>query len=226
MPSTVVHAGFALLLTMALLNRTALDRRLLALLLVLVIAPEADTVAGLVMTGAHRSVSHNLVAPVGIAGLIYWDTRYREESWIRGRWQDHGVRVVWVGLFVHVFAHILLDYAHLDGVNVLFPVYDQFFRLEGELFLSTVDGIVQTFLEVEIDPGTGGERVNVGAVGTTEEVHVNNPVEPDGGGQTQTTPAEESVDRRFPVAVYGWQLYMIVSGVFVVGARRLQRRRE
>lgn len=226
MPSTVVHAGFGLLLTVALFKQTVLDRRLVALLLILIIAPEVDTVAGLVMNGAHRALLHNLIAPILTAGLIYWDTRYREESWIRSRWRDRGVRLVWVGLFVHVFAHLLLDYAHLEGINVLFPVYNQFFRLEGELVLSTVDGIGQTFFELEIIPETGGERVNVGAVGTTEDVHVNNPVEPDGGEPPETDAAEEPVDRRFPVAVHGWQLYMIVSGLFVAGARRLQSRRE
>jgi|APHM01.1.fsa_nt_gi hypothetical protein len=226
MVSTVVHAGFALLLTVALLRGTVLDRRLGAVLVVLVVAPELDTVAGVVMSGAHRALFHTVVIPAVAVPLVYWDTRRRETSWIRHRWNDRGVRIVWVGLFVHVFAHLLLDYAHLEGINVLFPVYDQFFRLDGELFVSTVDGVTQTFFEIGIGPQTGADQVNVGAVGTTEEVHVDNPVEPNGDDEPQTEPADEPVDRRLPIAVHGWQLYMIVSGLFVAVARRLQTRRE
>ncbi len=218
MPSTFVHAGLALLLAAGLL-KGAYDRRALAVLLVVVVAPEADTIAGLWMPGAHRALLHNLTIPL-VAGLVlYWDTRYREESWIREKWGWWGVRVAWVGLFVHCFAHVLLDYAHLEGINVFYPLYDRFFRLEGELLISTTDGIVQTFLEFERDPETGSIATNVGETGTTADTHVANPVEP-----SADPDPDEPIDRRFPIAASGWELYMILSGLFVLVARRFQDR--
>ncbi|WP_255192552.1 metal-dependent hydrolase [Natronobeatus ordinarius] len=218
MPSTVVHAGLALLLAAGLL-KGAYDRRALAVLLVIVVAPEADTIAGLWMPGAHRALLHNLTIPIVVGIALYWDTRYREESWIRARWGPWGVRVAWVALFVHVFAHMLLDYAHLEGINVFFPVVDRFFRLEGELFYSTADGVVQTFVEIQRDPETGAVATDAGETGTTADVHVANPVEP-----TADPVPDEPTDRRFPIAANGWELYMILSGLFVLVARRFQDR--
>ncbi|SFB82320.1 LexA-binding, inner membrane-associated putative hydrolase [Halobiforma haloterrestris] len=222
MPSTTVHAGFALLLA-AGLWRGVLDRRVVAVLLALVAFPEIDSAAGLWLDGAHRALLHNLTLPL-LAGLwLYWDTRYRdsERSWLRGRWGQRGVTVAWVALFVHVFAHALLDYAHLEGINAFYPVYDRFLRLEGELALSTTDGIVQTFVDVDVG-ADGGEVTDVGATGTTADTHVANPVEP---SDTVEEP-DEPVERLFPVAESGWQLFLVLAGPFVLVARRFQKRRD
>ena len=62
MPSTVVHAGFALLLAAGLLGRYY-DRRALAALFVVIVLPEVDSFLGPIMPGAHRTVGHNLVFP-------------------------------------------------------------------------------------------------------------------------------------------------------------------
>lgn len=220
MPSTIVHAGFALLLAAGLL-KGAFDRRALAILLVIVVLPEADTLLGPWIDGAHRAVLHNLTLPI-VAGIwLTWDTRLRtrERSWIRHRWGEWGVRVAWVALFVHLFAHVLLDYAHLEGINAFYPVYDRFFRLEGKLYLSSADGIVQTFVEVQTDPETGETSHDVGAVGTTADTHVANPVE--------LSPEPEPDDPLLlPIAESGWQLYLALSGLFVLVARRFQSRHE
>jgi len=217
MPSTLVHAGFALLLAAGLLG-TAYDRRALVVLLVVVVVPEADTVAGIWIDGAHRALGHNLTIPIVVGVALYWDTRLREpdESWLRSRWGAWGVRVAWVGLFVHLFAHVLLDYAHLEGINVLYPVYDRFFRLEGEILFSTAEGFVQTFVEIERDAET--VVADVGGGGTTGDTHVANPVEP------SADPDDGPIDRRFPIAEAGWQLYLLLVGPFVLLARRLQDR--
>ena len=50
MPSSVVHAGFALLLAVGLLG-PYFDRRAVAALVAVLLVPEADTVAGFVLDG-------------------------------------------------------------------------------------------------------------------------------------------------------------------------------
>ena len=217
MPSTVVHAGFALLLAAALLG-DYYDRRALAALLVVLVLPEVDSFLGPVMPGAHRTVGHNLVVPAIGALCLYYDTRVRNRSLVRDRLSDRWVAVAWVAIFVHVSAHVALDCTHLDGVNLFWPLRDQFLALDGEILLSTADGFVQTFVDVRIDPETGARSVDAGATGSTETVHVNNPVEP----RDPDVVTEEPVDRRFPVANGGWRLYLIGLGLFAVVARRVQ----
>lgn len=225
MVSTVVHAGFALALAAGLLG-DYYDRRALAIVLAIVVLPEVDTLLGPIMPGAHRTVGHNLVIPAAGAVLLYYDTRLRERSAFRGlladRFSESGadrwLAIAWVGLFVHVFAHVALDWAHLDGVNALWPLRDRFYRLSGEILLSSADGFVQTFVDIQIDAETGSRRVDAGEGGTTETVHVNNPVEP----RDPREVTDEPVDRRFPIANRGWRLYLIGLGLFTLAARRLQ----
>jgi len=217
MPSTVVHAGFALLLAAGLLGNYY-DRRALAVVLAIVVLPEVDSFLGPIMPGAHRTVGHNFVLPAAVAVLLYYDTHIRSESLLRDRLPERWIAVAWVGLFVHVFAHIALDWAHLDGVNALWPLHDRFYRLEGEILLSTADGFVQTFVDIRIDPETGSRQVDAGEGGTTETVHVSNPVEP----QDPTETTDEPVDRRFPIANRGWRLYLIGLGLFALVARKVQ----
>ena len=218
MPSSVVHAGFALLLAVGLLG-PYFDRRAAAALVVGLLVPEADTLAGFVLDGAHRSLLHNLLLPA-VAAVVLYRATTREESWLRRRFGDRGVRVAWVALFVHVFAHVGLDWYHLDGVNLFYPAVDRFFELSGEMYLSTGDGLVQTFVEVTADEG--GTAVDAGQGGTTDDTHVANPAQPTddtgagGGGGT------EPVDRRAPIAVRGWQLYLVLTGLLAAAARTLQ----
>ncbi len=214
MPSSVVHAALALLLAAGLLGRFY-DRRALAVVLVIVLLPEADTILGWYMAGAHRTVLHTMMLPVVAAPALYWETT-REGSWIRDRWGDRGVRIAWVGLFVHTFAHVALDWAHLDGINFFWPFVDQFFNLEGELYLSASEGFVQTFVEIGTDPETGGGVIDAGQGGSRVETHVSNPAQP------SPEPSSEPVDRRFPIAVHGWQLYVVLVGAFTLVAKRLQ----
>ena len=217
MVSSVVHAGFGLLLAAGLLG-DYYDRRALAVVLAIVVFPEIDTLLGPIMPGAHRTVGHNFVFPAAAAALLYYDTRIRGESLLRDRLSERWIAVAWVGLFVHAFAHVALDWAHLDGVNVLWPFHDRFYRLEGEILLSTADGFVQTFVDVQVDPETGSRRVDAGGSGTTETVHVNNPIEP----RDPSEVTDEPVDRRFPIANRGWRLYLLGLGLFALVARKLQ----
>lgn len=216
MPSSVVHAALAVALAVGLLGRFY-DRRALAVVLAVVVLPEIDTAIGWVMAGAHRTVLHTAIIPAVAAPLLYWETT-REGSWLRGRWGDRGVRIAWVCLLVHAFAHIALDWTHLEGINVAWPLVDRFFSLDGELYLSTTEGLVQTFVEVARDPETGTTVVDAGQGGTRAETHVSSPVQPSADSEG-TGP----VDRRFPIAVDGWQLYVVLLGTFSLVAKKLQR---
>ncbi|OYR76503.1 MULTISPECIES: metal-dependent hydrolase [Halorubrum] len=217
MPSTVVHAGFALLLAAGLLG-AYYDRRALAVLLVVLVLPEADSFLGPIMPGAHRTVGHNFVFPAVVALALYVDTRVRERSWLRNRLSPRWIAVAWVALCVHAFAHVAIDWTHLDGVNAFWPLRDRFFQLDGKAVYSTADGFVQTFVDVRVDPESGSRTVDAGAGGTSESVHVNNPVQP----RDPDVDVEEPVDRRFPIANSGWRLYLIGLGLFALVARRFQ----
>ena len=214
MPSTVVHAAIGFTVAVGLLG-TYYDRRALAVVLVALLIPETDTFAGHVMEGAHRALLHNLVFTALAGGLLFWETA-RESSWFRGRYGPRGVRLAWVALFVHAFAHMAFDWAHLDGINVLFPLYDRFFQLSGEAYLAPGEGFVQTFVEITADPETGRTSVDAGQGGTTDNTHVASPAQP------SKDPEPGPVDRRFPIAVQGWQLYLIGLGAFTLVAKRLQ----
>ncbi|MFT4882849.1 MAG: inner membrane protein [Natronomonas sp.] len=216
MPSTVVQVGLAFLVGVGLLGRYY-DRRAAVFLLIAVFLPDADTLVGLVMNGAHRTLLHNALVPAVGMGILYWETHFREVSWIRHRVGNYGTRLLWVGVFVHLFAHVFLDWTHLEGVNMLWPLRDQFFLLEGEAYYSTAEGFVQTFVEVFEDPDTGQQSVDVGGGGGRQETHVSNPAQP-----TDEPSPDEPVDRRVPIAVQGWQLYLIVAGLFVTVAKQFQ----
>jgi len=215
MPSSVVHAGLAFVVAAGLLG-SYYDRRALVFLVGVLMLPEADTLAGLVLEGAHRALLHNLLLPVLVGAVLYWDTS-REESWLRGRFGAYGVRLAWVGLFVHVFAHVALDWYHLAGVNLFYPLADRFYQLDGEVYISTADGFVQTFVDIGTESGGEGPNIDVGQGGTTENTHVANPAQP------SKDPEPGPTDRRAPIAVQGWQLFLVVTGLVTVAAKRLQR---
>ena len=225
MVSTVVHAAGARALAAGLLG-TYYDRRALAVVLAIVLLPELDSFLGPVMPGAHRTVGHNLVFPAAIALLLSYDTRLRPTSllhrrltrWTSERSAERWIAVAWVAIFVHVFAHVALDWVHLDGVNAFWPLRDRFYALSGEIVLSSTDGFTQTFVDVRVDPVTGSRQIDAGAGGTTATVHVSTPVEP----RAPSEVTDEPVDRRFPVANAGWRLYLIGIGLFTLLARRLQ----
>ena len=218
MPSSVVHVGFAMVCAVGLLGRFR-SPHALAVVALVVLVPEADTLLGWVMPGAHRTVLHTLGTSVLAGGLLYWETG-RANSWLRTRWGPAGVRIAWVALFAHTFAHLALDWAHLDGINLLWPLVDQFLLLDGELAVSTSEGLVQTFVDVGVDPETGRSQLAAGQRGSTREVHVANPVQP------TAEPVAGPVDRQFPIAWHGWQLYLLLTGLFVVAAKRLQTPRN
>ncbi|EMA46514.1 metal-dependent hydrolase [Halococcus saccharolyticus] len=207
MPSTVVHCALAGLLAAGLLA-DHFDARAVAIVLAVTIVPDLDAFTGFVIPGGHRSVLHTLLLPLGATALLYYDTRIREVSFVRARWQARGARIAWVSVAAVAFAAIGLDLVG-GGVNLFYPIHDQFYALSGELLFSNNRGLVQTF--VEFGPGSEAAR------GSTEQVHINSGVDPTRGAEP------ENVERVFPVAQSGWQLLLIVTSVFVLTTRLWER---
>ena len=217
MPSTLVHVGVALLLASALLG-DHLDWRAIAIVIAVTVFPDIDTFIGLwLMEGGHRTVLHNIVFPLLALGIVAWDVRWREESWIRRRWGAYGVRVAWVSLLAGwLVAHVLLD-AFYNGVNLFWPLYDQFIDLSGELYYSTHDGFVQTFVGFEWTAnGVQFEEEHVR--GGTDDTHYRTGVDlgPD---------ASSDDERIFPIAESG-ELFLIALSGYLVTAVRLWETRS
>jgi hypothetical protein len=229
MPSTVVHVAFGAIVLSALLW-SRFDWKAVLLALFVVGAADLDAFAGILVAGGHRSVGHTLLLPGLAALLVYFDTRGRdrlagrlsllgETSRLRRRYGAYGVEVAWAGIGAFLFAAIGLDLVmggRYGGVNLLWPVHDQFYRIDGRAFYSTVDGLQQTFVEVTRERTSSGgstTTVDAGQRGTSEEVHIANPVEPERGKVTQVE------ERIFPIVASGWQLWMVVTGLFVLGTR-------
>lgn len=205
MASTVVHLALAVLIAAGLLG-DEFDARSLGVVLLAVVVPDLDAFAGFVLPGGHRAVLHTLLLPAALGALLYYDTTVRERSAVLARWGERGVRVAWVAFVAVVLAAIGVD-AVTGDVNLLYPLHDQFYRIDGKLVVSNQRGIVQTFVEQET------------ATGTTETVHVTSGVDPNRGAEP------ENVERIFPVVRAGWQLLLVATSV-VVGGVRLRRSRN
>ena len=215
MPSTLVHMALAALVAAALL-REAFDARSLVLVVGLTALADLDAFASLVMAGAHRTVLHTLLVPALLAGLVIVDTRYREQSTLRRAWNGRGPRVAGVAILAFGVSAIGLD-LFTNGVNVLWPVVDQFYVLDGKLVLSTKHGVVQTF--VNLDPPTGSVPAPE-SIGNTSTVHLGTGVDPKPG------PEPKDVERIFPVVRTGWQALVLGLGVLVPAVRLRDARRR
>jgi hypothetical protein len=205
MPSLVVHLALAGLLAAGLLG-SAFDRRSLLVVLAGVVFADTDVFLGYVFHGAHRSAFHNLVLPLAVAGIAYYDVRVRDESWLRTQFGRTAPKVLGVAVVVFVFAGIGLDFV-TGGANIFYPLHDQFYYLNGRFILSNQRGIVQTFLTLD----QGG--ISAHTVGSTENVHMGSGFDPTAGRDPRR------VERIFPVVGSGWQLLLLVTSTVVVGSR-------
>lgn len=209
MPSTVVHVGFAALVAAALLG-TQFDRRSLILVLAVTAFPDLDTFFGFFWTGAHRTALHNLVFPLVVFGVVFWDVHLRDESYVLSRWGARGYRLASVAVLGGwLLAGVLLDAFH-NGANILFPFHDEFIDLSGQLILSNERGVVQTF--VSFDGFAIGEQHSQG---TTADTHYYTGVDPG-------PDAPEDVERIFPVFDNAELALLAVTG-YVAAAVRLRR---
>lgn len=201
MPSTVVHVAVGALVGTALLA-DRFSPRALAVVVVAAAVPDIDTFVGLVVQGAHRSLLHTLVLPAGLGVALHADTRLRPRSFVRERWGPDGVHLAWVALASLVVGGILPD-LFTNGVNALYPLYDQFYAIDGELLLSDQRGVVQTFVELVPDRQSRD----------TKTVHYRTGVDPSPGAD----PAD--AERLFPVVTSGFQLLVVLTSATVVAVR-------
>lgn len=212
MASTVVHVAFALLVAAGVLGR-AYDRRALVVVGAAALVPDLDVFASLLVESTHRAALHTLLLPIAATAAVYHDTRIRGESRLRARYGDWGVQVAWASIAGLAFGGIGLDLFTPQGVNVFYPLYDQFVSLDGQAGYSTAQGWFQTFVEVSDGSSGGAPSVDVGQRGSTDDVHVGSGVNPSKGAE----PA--GVKRVFPIAYRGWQLTLLVASLLVTWVR-------
>lgn len=201
MPSTLVHVAVGGLLGAGLLG-AGFDKRAAAVVVVAAALPDVDTFAGFVLPGAHRALLHTFLLPAVLVALVAYDTRVRSVSRLRTRFGSRGVRLAWVGIVALVGGGILPD-LFANGVNAFYPVHDAFYTVNGRLYLSNQQGLVQTF--VDVSPAEPAR--------TTRNFHYSTGADPSPGAEP------ENVERIFPVAMSGIQLMLLVLSAFVVGVR-------
>jgi inner membrane protein len=218
-PSTVVHVAFGLLVAAAVLG-PYFDRRALLAVAAALVVVDLDTVTSLLLESTHRALFHTLLIPLFAATYLFAETRLSERSLLRERYGDRGVRVAWAAIAAVVVSGIGLDLTNPAGVNLLFPLHDEFYAFEGAVNYSTRAGVQQSFVEFQTatpEPsgggGGGGTRVDVGSQGSTREHHVGSGVNPDRGREPK------DVRRVFPVVYRGWQLLLVVASIATLGVR-------
>ncbi|WP_277553294.1 metal-dependent hydrolase [Halobaculum limi] len=201
MPSTLVHVALAGVLAAALLRESAFTRRAVAVVLLATILPDLDSFVSPFLAGAHRSLGHNALIPLALFAVLVYDTRVREESWLAGRFGATAPHVAGVALVGFAVAGVGLDYV-ANGVNLFWPLHDQFYTLNGRAGLSNQRGFFQTFVDLTPD-----------RVRTTENLHYSTGIDPSPGKEP------ENVERVFPLVWAGWQLLLVVTSMGVLTAR-------
>ncbi|SEV85557.1 metal-dependent hydrolase [Natrinema salifodinae] len=214
MPSVAVHIALAGLVGTALLGDRFTPKAIL-LVMILTAALDADTLIGLFVPGAHRTLLHNVWLVAVLAAALVWDGRYRDRSVVRERWGAGGYRIAWVALAAMLFVHILLD-AFYNGANLFWPLQDRFYDLSGELLLTDQRGVVQTF--IELDGGSAGVVESISR-GTTDDVHYAT------GFNPTREKSASNVERVFPVAGNGERLVLVVTGFATVLVRTVEHYR-
>jgi len=216
-PSTVVHVALAGLIVAGLLPEEYFDGRAVAVAAGLTVLPDLDVFFGSVIAGAHRSLGHTLFLPALLAGLVWLDLRRETPLVVRLLGPGGGV-VAGAGLVGTTLAGIGLDYV-VNGVNLFWPVHDQFYAADGKVVVSNQRGLVQTFLDLSPEPPSDGGGGGGGRKRTTQNTHYSTGVDPSRGDEP------ENVERVFPLVRSGWQLLLVAAGTVVVAARlRLSRR--
>lgn len=210
MAPTLVNAAFGALLAAALLG-AAFDRRSVAIVVGAAMAPDLDAVASLAVAGATNALLHNVWVPLVVGAVLYWETIRRETSWLRAAYGWRGVRVAWVALAAFTVAGIGPELFGLAGVNLLYPVHDAYYLVAGRLELSTVDGVVQTFVVLGAE---GPGILPLESPGTTETYSIPTWINPDG-----QPGLDVGVERELYLVHSGWQAVIVAGAALVLAIR-------
>jgi hypothetical protein len=208
MPSTLLHVALGGVIGCALLGAAFSPRAILAVL-VAVAAVDLDTFIGWVVLGAHRSAFHTVLLPVALGVLLYYDVRVRETSSIRAHLGGTAPRVGGVAVVAVAFAGIGPDLV-TNGVNVFWPVHDQFYEVTGRTYLSDQQGFVQTFVEFQTE--SSDEQAGLGS-SQERQYTTGADTNPDQDGEPEVK------ERIFPLASSGTQLLLVATGALVVAQR-------
>jgi len=216
MAPTLVAAAVGALLSAALLG-AAFDRRAVAVVVAAAVAPDLDAAASLVVPGATNALFHALWLPLFAAAALYWDTAVDGESRLRARFGWRGVRIAWVALAAFLVAGVGTDLFGSEGVNLLYPVHDAYYLIDGRLVFSTRDGIVQTFVALGAE---GPGILPIASPGTTASHSIPTFLNPD--GRPGLALAD---DRELSLVQSGWQLVVVAAALATLAVRFRTRAR-
>lgn len=207
MPSALFHAAIGLFIGLSILG-DELDNRAIAVILFAAILPDVDTIFALWFPGAHRAYLHNVfvfLVPAALLVALHWTPVM---PWARKQWPAVE-RVLWTAIIVIAVAGIGLDMFG-SGVNLLYPMEDQFYHFSGNVMYSSQEGMTQTLFDV-----------NRARVGSTETVYYASGIDPQPG------PDSGSVERTFPVFGNGIQLLLSLTAfVIVIYRTKLQKHEQ
>lgn len=204
MPSSLFHVAVGVLLGIAVLGDDA-DRKAVAVIAFAAFFPDVDTLLPIWFDGAHRAYLHNVFVFLVPATLLLVVRGARVHTRLT-RWWPNGERVLWTAVMVLAVAGVGLDMTD-SGVNLFYPVHDQFYYVSGTVMYSNQDGFRQTVFDPEKTRlGSTKERYYVSAVDT-------------GPG-----PDPHGVERILLLFGSGTQLLISLTA-FAIAGYRLNRRR-
>jgi hypothetical protein len=222
-PSTLVHVALAFLLAAGLLGEE-FDARSALVVAVATVLPDLDVALEPILSGAHRSVGHTLLLPGLLFAALVLDARRGEQSAIRRRYDDRGLRVAFVAVCCLFGAAIVPDLV-VGGVNAFYPLHDAFYTVDGRLFYSTDRGWVQTFVDLSPDEPAESRTTENFAFRTVLDAEPTLGVDRTGGGGGGDGSAPERVERLFPIAMTGFRAWLLPLSAFVTGVRLWRSRR-
>lgn len=198
MVSTIFHLSFGLLIGTALIENK-FDIWAFLTVAIFSLLPDVDTFFNIWFLGAHRTYLHNLFIPVILSGLLYFDIR-RENSFIEKHWES-GKKVLKVSIIALLVAGIGIDMFG-SGVNLFYPVQDQFYDFSGKIEFGTKSGLVQTIFKLDdIDRGST-ETMKYTATHSKEK-----------------TPQKEEVNKIYLISANGVRFFFGIAGILIAGYR-------
>lgn len=204
MPSTLFHIAVGILIGFALLG-DRVDRNVVAVIAFAAALPDLDSFLSLWYPGAHRAYLHNVFVFLVPAAVLFMVSVSRARSVIKEHWED-GIRVLWVAVLVIAVAGVGLDLFG-SGVNLFYPVNDQFYHFSGNVMYSNQDGFQQTLFDMES-----------ARIGDSKNLYYVTGLDPAPG------PDPAGSERVFMFFGNGIQLLLSVTALIAVGYRLRQRR--